>query len=235
MTRSTLLLTLGTLALTLSPSRALSAQANDVTAFIDHDRAAEVALARTAAPKHVSDSATVLFLTPTGYVEAAKGNNGFTCAVVREFAMPYTDPTKWNPRVRAPHCFNAAATTSVLAQFVEVSKWVVTGVSHTEVLARTERAFRSHHFGMPAAGAMAYMLSSHQYLADDHPHWMPHLMFYYERTAQPASRFGGAGMDAPVIDASVGTPDYPITTILIPVRQWSDGTPDATHAPEASR
>ena len=212
--------------LTLSPALLAAQGANDVSRFIDSDRAAEVALARTAAPKHVSDSATILFLTPTGYVEAAKGNNGFTCAVIREFAMPYTDPTKWNPRVRAPHCFNAAATTSILHQFVEVSRWVVTGVPHTEVVARSDRAFRSKSFTMPGAGAMAYMLSGEQYLADEKPHWMPHVMFYYERSSQPASRFGGAGMDAPIIDGSVGEPRYPITTILIPVRQWSDGTPD---------
>src|SRR6478735_2563814 len=129
--------------LTLSPALLAAQGPVDLKPYIDADRAAEVALARTAAPKHVSDSATILVMTPTGYVEAVKGNNGFTCAVIREFAMPYTDPTKWNPRVRAPHCFNAAATTSVLAQFIEVSKWVVTGVSHTEVLARTERNFRS--------------------------------------------------------------------------------------------
>jgi hypothetical protein len=225
--------TLLSLAFTLV-APALQAQANDVSKFIDADRAAEVALARTAAPKHVSDSATVLFLTPTGYVEVSKGNNGFTCAVIREFAMPYTDPAKWNPRVRAPHCFNAAATASVLLQMLEVSKWVVTGVPHAEVVTRSDRAFRSRIFPMPANGAMAYMLSSRQYLADDHPHWMPHMMFYYERSSHPASRFGGAGMDAPVIDASAGDPQYPITTILIPVRQWSDGTPDAPHAPEGA-
>jgi len=222
-----------TFALALSPALA-SAQGNDVSKFLDSDRAAEVALARTAAPKRVSDSATILVLTPTGYEQVSKGTNGFTCAVIREFAMPYTDPAKWNPRVRAPHCFNAAATTSVLHQMVEVSMWVVTGVGHDEVLDRTERNFRNRSFAMPPAGAMAYMLSSRQYLADDHPHWMPHMMFYYERASQPASRFGGAGMDAPVIDASQGEPAYPITTILIPVRQWSDGTPDAPHAPEGS-
>jgi hypothetical protein len=216
------------LALSLSPAL-LQAQGNDVSKFLDADRAAEVALARTAAPRHVSDSATVLFLTPAGYEQVTKGTNGFTCVVIREFAMPYTDPVKWNPRVRAPHCFNAAATTSVLHQMVEVSKWVVTGVSHDEVLNRTERNFRNRSFAMPGPGAMAYMLSPKQYLADDHPHWMPHMMFYYERASQPASKFGGAGMDAPVIDASQGEPAYPITTILIPVRQWSDGTPDAAH------
>ncbi len=225
------LLTAALLSLSVAP---LVAQGNEVSQYLDADRTAEVALARTAAPKHVSDSATVLFLTPTGYEVVSKGTNGFTCAVVREFAMPYTDPAKWNPRVRAPHCFNAAGTASILAQFIEVSKWVVTGVSHAEVLARTERNFRTHAFAMPRPGAMAYMLSPMQYLADEHPHWMPHLMFYYERSSQPASRFGGAGVEAPVIDASQGEPKYPITTILIPTRQWSDGTPDGAHTPEGS-
>src|SRR5216117_4448400 len=61
-------------------------QAPDLAPYLMADGAAEVALARTAAPTHVSDSATVLVLTRNGFVEAARGTNGFTCLVLRSFA-----------------------------------------------------------------------------------------------------------------------------------------------------
>src|SRR5689334_21997019 len=69
----------------------------DLAPYFMADRAAEIALARTAAPRAVSDSATVLVLTRTGYVEAAHGGNGFTCLVVRSFSGSVNDPAFWNP------------------------------------------------------------------------------------------------------------------------------------------
>jgi hypothetical protein len=71
---------------------------------------------------------------------------------------------------------------------------------------------------------MAYMLSPRQWLAPVNPHWMPHFMFYFDR-ALPAAVWGAEGdPTAPVIDGSAGEPDSPVLTLLIPVRQWSDGT-----------
>ena len=92
---------------------ALHAQVRDVAPYLIADRAAEVALARTAAPGRVSDSASVLVMTRQGYVEAAKGTNGFVCLVVRAFAGPM-DTLAWaNAKVRAPHCLNPAAVRTV--------------------------------------------------------------------------------------------------------------------------
>jgi hypothetical protein len=182
-----------------------------------------VSLARTSAPKNVSDSATVLVLTRTGYVEASRGTNGFTCAVIRSFNGSLTDPGLWSPKVRAPHCFNAAATQSVLREFQKRTEWVMSGMSTTDYSARVKRAYDAHEFPLPAAGAMAYMMSPKQHLADTNPHWMPHLMFYFDKS-HPAA-WGGAGMTAPIIDGSVGDPSSPVQTLLIPVRQWSNGKP----------
>jgi hypothetical protein len=84
---------------------------------------------------------------------------------------------------------------------------------------------------MPAAGAMAYMLSPKQRLSDADPHWMPHLMFYYDR-ALKATTFGAGGMTAPIIDASAGDPTGPMQVLYIPTRTWSDGTPAVHIAPE---
>ncbi len=209
----TRMLTLAALAsLAAQPIRA--EQAPDFAPSLMPDGAAEVALARTAAPRHVSDSATVLVLTRHGFVESARGTNGFTCMVLRSFAGNIGDPDFWNPRVRAPR-----------------AEWILGGVSPTEIAARTQRAYASHEFPMPAVGAMAYMLSHEQYLVDADPHWMPHVMFYYDKS-MPAAAWGVGGLTNTVIDGSAGDPHSPVLVLLIPVRQWSDGTPailDASH------
>lgn len=196
----------------------------DLAPYLIADRAAEVALARSAAPASISDSATVLVLTRTGFVEASRGTNGFTCIVFRSFNGATSDPTFWSPKVRAPQCLNPASSRTVLPRFLKRTEWIMAGVTPTEADARTKRAFATHEFSTPATGAMGYMLSPHQYLSDDDPHWMPHLMFYYDKSV-PGSALGAGGFKAPIIDASVGDSLTPITTVLIPVAQWSDGTP----------
>ena len=198
-------------------------QSPDLAPYLIPDRAAEVTLARSAAPRSISDSATVLVLTGTGYVEAARGTNGFTCLVMRSFLGGLEDPAYWSPKVRAPACFNPPASRTVLLETLTRAQWVMAGVAQRDIAARTDRAFASRQFPLPTVGAMAYMLSPEQYLADTNPHWMPHVMFYYDRSL-PAAAWGAGGMSAPIIDASVGTPHSPVQTLFIPVRQWSDGT-----------
>ena len=199
-------------------------QGPDLAPYLIPDRAAEVTLARSSAPKNVTDSARVLVLTRTGYVEAAPGTNGFTCLVVRSFLGGLEDPGYWSPKVRAPTCYNPPASRTVLVEILKRAEWVMAGVSQREVAARTQRAYASREFPLPTAGAMAYMLSPEQYLADSNSHWMPHLMFYYDRSL-PAAAWGAGDMSAPIIDASFGTPHSPVQTLFIPVRQWADGRP----------
>jgi hypothetical protein len=215
-------LTLAALAL-LTATTVSAQQGRDIAPYLMADRTAEIALARTAAPRNVSDSATVLVMTRTGYVEAAKGTNGFTCAVFRSFSGSTEDPNFLNPRVRAPHCFSPAAVRSIVPAMVKRSEWFLAGATPSELNTRTERAYASHEFQTPAAGAMAYMLSQKQVLGDSQPHWMPHLMFYYDK-AMPASAWGAGGMTAPLINGSAGDAHAAVLTLLIPVRQWSDGT-----------
>lgn len=224
-----LVLSVAALALLAASSPAIAAQkSRDFTPYLVPERGVEVAMARTAAPANVSDSATVLVLTRTGFVEAAKGTNGFTCLVARSFHGAFSDTTFWSPKVRAPHCLNPAATRSVLPGMKKRAEWVMAGVSIADMAARTKAAYASHELSPPAAGAMAYMMSPRQYLSDTDPHWMPHLMFYYDKSA-PASTFGAAGFNAPIIDGSSSDKDSRAITILIPVRQWSDGTTAMGH------
>ena len=75
-----------------APALAQQPAAPDVRPYLMPDRAAEIALARTAAPKWISDSATIMVLGRTGFVEAIHGTNGFTCLVVRSLSDPLTAP-----------------------------------------------------------------------------------------------------------------------------------------------
>lgn len=214
---------------TFVAASALGAQkAPDLTPYLIADRAAEVALARTAAPSDISGNATVLVLARKGYIEAARGTNGFTCIVMRSFAAAPDDPQFWNPHVSAPHCFNPPAARTVLPAVLAKIDWALAGATPAELNARLKKAYAEKRFTMPAAGAMTYMLSPKQHLSDADPHWMPHLMFYYDRALKGAT-FGAGAMTAPIIDATAGDPNEPMQVIYIPIRTWSDGTP-AVHA-----
>jgi hypothetical protein len=217
---------------TFVAASALGAQKKpDVTPYLIADRAAEVALARTAAPSAISEKATVLVLTPKGYTEAARGTNGFTCMVMRSFSAAPGDPQFWNTHVSAPHCFNPPASRTVLPAILAQIDWALAGATPAELNARIKKAYAEKRFAMPAAGAMTYMLSPKQHLTDDaDPHWMPHLMFYYDRAIKGAT-FGAGGFTAPIIDATAGEANSPMQVIYIPVRTWSDGTPAVHVAP----
>jgi hypothetical protein len=74
--------------------------------YVIADRDAEIAMARSAAPESISKDAEVMVLGKNGYETAAKGTNGFVCMVERSWTAGFDDPEFWNPRLRAPICFN---------------------------------------------------------------------------------------------------------------------------------
>lgn len=199
-------------------------QTPDLAPYLMADRAAEIALARSAAPKDVSDAATVLVLTRTGYVEAVKGTNGFTCFVQHSFDGPIGGTGFWDPSNRAPQCANPPATRTVLPIMKKRAEWIMTGVSPKEISARTKEAYASHQMVEPAAGSMIFMLSPEQHLNNGtNPHWMPHVMFYYPKSMSPAT-MGVDSVTNTLIDGSAGDPDAPFLLVFLPVRRWSDGT-----------
>ncbi|MEO7455931.1 MAG: hypothetical protein ABIY52_06695 [Gemmatimonadaceae bacterium] len=211
------------IALGLIGPMSIEAQARrDMTPYLMADRSAEITLARTAAPKQASDSATVMVFTRTKFVEAVHGTNGFTCVVLRSFSGPIDDPGYWNPRIRAPHCFNLPASRTVLPQILAEAELVVSGVTPQEAVARSQRDYAAHKIPSPAAGAMTYMLSKQQYLQDVNPAAAPHLMFYFDKAMPPTMWGADAKMSVVIADAD---PHARILTLFIPVRKWSDGTP----------
>jgi hypothetical protein len=184
-------------------------------------RSEEIALAQSAAPVSIAGNADVLALGSHGYETAVKGKNGFVCVVERSWATDFDDAQFWNPKIRAPICFNAAAARSVLAAYLERSKWVFAGIAKSEMAARTKAAVTANTLLLPEPGAMCYMMSKQGYLNDQGGHWHPHLMFFVAHTDGAA---WGADLDGSPVFAAQGNPE-PITTFFVLVAKWSDGSP----------
>jgi hypothetical protein len=182
--------------------------------------AEEVALARSAANASVSHDAEVMVLGSRGYETAAKGTNGFVCLVERSWATNFDDPQFWNPKLRAPHCFNAAAARSVMPAYLKRTELVLSGLPKDQVEARMKEAVATKVIGVPEEGAMCYMMSKQGYLNDSVGHWHPHVMFFLPTTE--AAKWG-ANLDGSPVYAAQGAPE-PVTTFMVPVMTWSDGT-----------
>jgi len=186
------------------------------------DRNAEIALAQTAAPDSISRDAEVLVLGRHGYETALKGKNGFVCVVQRSWTAGIDDPDFWNPKLRAPICFNAPAARSFLPRTVKKTELVLAGRSKNEMFETIKAALDKKKLPAPEAGSMCYMLSKQGYLSDRDGHWHPHLMFFTP-LIEPSA--WGANLSASPVLASKDTLEQ-LTVFLVPVGEWSDGTPD---------
>jgi hypothetical protein len=109
----------------------------------------------------------VLVLGDRGYETAIKGKNGFVCFVERFWAAGFDDPEFWNPKLRAPNCFNAPTARTELPQYLMRTEWVLAGVSRQKMKGKTRSAIASHEFKSPEPGALSFMLSKNGYLNDD--------------------------------------------------------------------
>lgn len=185
------------------------------------DRTAEIALARTAAPPSISAAAEVLVLGAHGYETAAKGTNGFVCFVERSWTAGFDDRQFWNPKLRAPNCFNPPAVRSVLPQYLRRTEWVLAGATRQQLIDKARAAFANRQFGPPEAGSFSLMLSKQGYVSDDaEGPWLPHVMFFVP-PGQAAA--WGAGLEGSPILGADGSSVEP-TVLMIPVRRWSDGS-----------
>jgi len=192
--------------------------------YLMPDRDSEIALARSAAPKSISDGAEVMVLGPKGYTTAVQGTNGFLCIVERSWGASTDDPGFWNPKIRGPICFNPAAARSFLPIFLMKTKLVLAGKSKAEIVDATASALDKKELPTLEPGAMCYMLSKDQYLADDGKAWHPHLMFFVSGDA--AKSWGADLPGSPIIAAN--DPEERATIFMVWVAKWSDGTPYAT-------
>ena len=193
--------------------------------YLMTDRKSEIALARSAAPKSISDDAEIRVLGRQGYETAAKGSNGFVCMVERSWTAGFGDPAFWNPKIRGPLCFNPPAARTYLPMVILRTRLALAGKTEAQMLDAINAAMDQKELPPLEAGAMCYMLSKQGYLGDAAGHWHPHLMFWAERT-DPKS--WGAGVPGSPVIADTEIPGR-LTIFMIPVGKWSDGTADSDH------
>lgn len=184
-------------------------------------KAAEIALAKSAAPKAISDEAEVMVLTKVGYVTVKKGSNGFLCLVERGWAGDSTFADFWNPKQRAPNCFNQAAASSFAQIYLMKTQLALQGRSMQQIVQESVAAMVSKKLPPLEPGAMCYMMSKQQYLNDHDKNWHPHLMFFV--AGDVAKSWGADLPGSPLMAAN--DPEEGVTIFMVTVGHWSDGTP----------
>ncbi|HZC25090.1 MAG TPA: hypothetical protein VE866_17270 [Candidatus Binatia bacterium] len=183
------------------------------------DQTAEIVLARSAAPESVSRDADVMVLGRHGFETAVKGKNGFVCIVERSWTST-ADPDFWNPKVRTPICYNAAAAHSLLPRNLKRTGLILAGRTKAQVDDAIFAAVEKKELPAMEPGAMCYMMSKQGYGGDTVPHWPSHLMFFYSQI-DPAT--WGANLPGSPVLAMSDDHEH-LTEFAIGVQRWSDGT-----------
>jgi hypothetical protein len=101
------------------------------------------------------------------------------------------------------------------------TKLLLAGKSKTEIVEATASALDKKELPAIETGAMCYMMSKRQYLSDHDMNWHPPLMFFVPGDA--AKNWGTNLPGSPVMAAN--DPEERVTTFLVWVGGWSDGTP----------
>jgi len=184
------------------------------------DQGAEIALARSAAPKSIARDAEVLVLGRHGFETAVKGKNGFVCIVGRSWTSA-PDAEFWNPKVRVSMCVNAAAARSYLPRFTKETEWGLAGRTPAQMDETISAAIAKKELPAMEPGAMCYMMSKEGYGGDSSPHWPSHLMFFYSDT--DLASWGANLPRSPVVGVSDPVVEH-LTQFVIAVQRWSDGT-----------
>jgi hypothetical protein len=179
--------------------------------------AAEVALARSAAPPAVSAGARVLVLADTGWVVAdtgrgaADGGARATCVVHRSW-----------PDALEPHCYDAEGAATVMAIELRRNTLRHLGRSEDEVARDVAAGIASGRFRLPSRPALSYMMSEGQRLQDDDGRavgrWRPHLMLYVPYLTGAMLGLGGGAPDMRV--GMVTDEGTPLASFVIVMREF---------------
>jgi hypothetical protein len=144
----------------------------------------EIALARSAAPPMVSDSATIWVLGDTAYQVAVHGSNGNVCFVSRD----------WLDTIE-PECFDAEGAATVMQKERLHVELLHRGRSEAFAQQAIADALREGRLRPPSRPALCYMMSPDQWLIDEKRevggHWHPHLMIYYPYLTSADLGLGG--------------------------------------------
>jgi hypothetical protein len=176
-------------------------------ALLPRDR--EIALARSAAPPAVSDSAAIWVLGDRAYELAVPGTNGNACYVSRDWLASLE-----------PQCFDAEGAATVLPIAIRRLDLLQQGHTMEEAARDVADGIASGRFRLPRRPAMSYMMSYDQQLVgragQPAQRWQPHLMIYYPYLT--AADLGlGAGDPATAMVVDAGTP---LANIMIVLRDF---------------
>ena len=162
----------------------------------------------------------MLVLTREGYVPAVKGGNGFVCLVERGWGKATDDAEFWSPKIRAPHCMNAAAAKTSLPVYLMRTRLVLAGKSRVEIARELRAAWERKELPALEPNAMCYMMSKEQYLGDGGGRWHPHMMWYV-----PGDAAKSWVADLPGVPAmAANAPEDRMTIFMVVVDRWSDGS-----------
>jgi hypothetical protein len=212
---------------TAQPEKAAYPAMAPLDQYLISDEQAEIALARSAAPSSISDAAEVMVLGRDGYKTAAQGTNGFLCLVERSWAQGTDQAEFWNPKMRAPHCFNAQAAKTFAPIYLMKTKLVLAGKSQAEIAQTVAAALDTKELPALAPGSMAYMMSKQQYLNDRGKNWYPHAMFF--SPGDMTKTWAADDPNSPVMVAN--DPQERVTVLFIISDKWSDGTAAPKYMP----
>lgn len=153
-----------------APAQGLGGGQSGRRALLPRER--EIALARSAGPAAVTDSATIYILSDRGYEKAITGSNGAACYVSRD----------WIESIE-PHCFDAEGARTILPLAMHRVALLHQGKTRAEADREIADGLVSGRFRLPQRPVMSYMLSAAQSLVSDDGRkvgaWQPHLMIYY--------------------------------------------------------
>ena len=149
-----------------------------------------------------------------------KGMNGFVCVVQRSWTAGIDDPDFWNPKLRAPICFNPPAARTYLPLTIKKTESILAGRSKAQRFEDIRIGFEKKELPGLEVGALCCMMSKQGYLNDRDGRWHPHVMFFVPGTD---AAIWGANLDgSPILGAPVA--EDRLTVFLIPVGEWWDGT-----------
>ena len=174
-------------------------------------RAREIALARSAAPPVISDSATIYVLGDKEYEVAVRGTNGNACYVDRD-----------RVETIAPQCLNTEGAATIME--LEMHRIALLHQGHSVAEADREIAdgLATGRFRLPRRPALCYMMSADQNLFDDDGkptgHWYPHLMVYMPYVTAAELGLGKTGSDGKA--AVVQWDGSPLASVMIVVRNF---------------
>jgi hypothetical protein len=171
---------------------------------------AEIALAKSAAPDNISGKATIKVLTASGFRIVHEGDNGFVCLVMRGFGAPTYTPMAlrnlvFDAKLRAPICFDAQASQTVLPYYELRHKLGLEGKAPDEIAKGIQAAYSTGALPKRDRVSFAYMWSADQILGPA-GHWHPHMMVFsphYENSMLGGNEGSAPG---PVVTDDSGTP-----------------------------